>query len=202
MLNLENDYEPLLLPPSGVSKILILAGYAEEYPGFPVTSLLSAPTIGNLTEGLRLWRLMPDAVIIVSGGIMRKGEQSFAASMADFLVQMGVPGDRILIEGVSQNTYENFLESEKYLEGEPFILVAQACDMRRAMAVARKLGMQPVPAPASFRVRQHFSGLSTGRQILRVFESFIYPSPDNLSRIQWAYHEYAGYYWYRFRGRI
>lgn len=202
MFNLEKAYAPLLQPPENVDKILILAGYAEEHPGYPVTSLLSEPTIGNLTEGLRLYRLMPDAVIVVSGGVMRKDERSFAASMADFLVQMGVPENRILIEGNSQNTYENFLESWKYLERAPFILVAQACDMRRAAAVARKLDMQPVPAPASYRAHQYYSGLSTKEQILKMLKSFLYPSAGNLSRIQRAYHEYAGYYWYRLLGRI
>ena len=202
MFNLEDDYAPLLMPPPEVKKILILSGYAEEHPGYPVTSLLSGQTIGNLVEGLRLYRLMPDAVIVVSGGVMRKGEQSFAASMADFLVQMGVPGEHILIEGESQSTYENFHESSKYLHDEPFILVAQACDMRRATAVAGKLKMQPVPAPASYWTRQYFSDSGAGERILKLFESFLHPSPENLRRIQWAYHEYAGYYWYRFRGRI
>lgn len=202
VFNLEKDYAPLLQPPAEIKKILILAGYAEERPGYPITSLLSESTIGNLTEGLRLYRLMPDAVIVVSGGVMRKGEQSFAASMADFLIQMGVPKKQILIEGNSQNTHGNFLESWKYLESAPFILVAQASHMRRAMAVARKLKMYPVPAPASYWARQHFSGLSAGMQILNLLEPLIHPSPGNLSRIQWAYHEYAGYYWYRFRGRI
>jgi len=202
VFNLEKDYAPLLLPPPEVNKILILSGYAEEHPGYPITSLLSEPTIGNLTEGLRLYRLMPDAVIVVSGGVMRKGEQSFAASMADFLVQMGVPENHILIEGVSQNTYENFLESWKYLREDPFILVAQACHMRRSMAVARKMGMQPVPAPASFWVRQHLFDLETKTYIFRLLDSFLYPSPNNLIRIQWAYHEHVGYYWYRLRNRI
>ena len=202
VFNLENDHEPLLLPPPDVKKILILAGYAEEHPGYPITSLLSQPTIGNLVEGLRLYRLMPDAVIVVSGGAMHKGEQSFAALMAEFLVQLGVPGNRILVEGTSQNTYENFLESRKHLQNEPFILVAQACDMRRAAAVARKLQMQPVPAPASYWAKQHFSDLDTGRRFVKLLVSFFYPSLENLSRIQWAHHEYAGYYWYRFRSRI
>ena len=202
VFNLERDYEPLLLPPPEVKKILVLSGYAEEHPGYPVNNLLSEQTIGNLVEGMRLYRLMPDAVIVVSGGVMRKGEQSFAASMADFLVQMGVSSDHILIEGTSQNTYENFLESRKYLQDEPFVLVVQACDMRRATAVARKLQMQTVPAPASFWARQHLFGLDKGKRAFKLFELFFHPTPDNLNRIQWAYHEYAGYYWYRFRSRI
>ncbi|MDR1728432.1 MAG: YdcF family protein [Acidobacteriota bacterium] len=204
MFGLEKDHPPLLRPPlePQVRKILILSGYAEEHPGYPVTSLLSAASVGNLTEGVRLYRLMPDAVIVVSGGVMRDGERSFAASMADFLVQMGVPSGRIQVEGESRSTYENLAESKAYLGDEPFILVAQACDMRRALAVARKLGMRPVPAPASYWVRQHYGGLSGGERMLKMLAAFVHPSPENLSRLQWAYHEYLGYHWYRLRGRI
>ena len=204
MLNLEKDYMPMLQPlkQHGPNKILILSGYAQEHEGFPITSLLSEMTVGNLTEGLRLYNLMPDSFIVVSGGVMRKDERSFAASMAEFLKQMGVPEERILIEGNSQNTYENFRESGKFVGTEPFILVAQACDMRRAMAVARKLGMNPVAAPASFWALQHYSGLNKSEKTSKFLGAFFYPSIENLNRIQWAYHEYAGYFWYRLRGWI
>jgi uncharacterized SAM-binding protein YcdF (DUF218 family) len=204
MLNLEKDYAPMLQPPKhpGPDKILILSGYAEEHEGFPITSLLSGMTIGNLTEGLRLYRLMPDSVLIVSGGVLRKDEQSVAASMAEFLKQMGVSEEHILIEGNSRNTYENFRESGKFVGTEPFILVAQACDMRRAMAVARKLGQNPMAAPASYWASQNNSGLSKLEKTGKFLSHFFYPSVENLNRIQWAYHEYAGYLWYRLRGWV
>jgi len=204
MFQLEKDYAPLLWPPRRpeVKRMLILAGYAEEHPGYPVTSVLSQRTVGTLAEGLRLYRLMPDAVIVVSGGVMRRGEQSFADSMADFLTQAGVPAERILVERKSQSTYENLLESKAYLREEPFVLVAQACDMRRAAGVARKLGMNPVPAPAAYQARQHYDGLSARGWAAKMLVSFFYPSPENLGRIQWAYHEHLGYFWYRLRGRV
>ncbi|MCL2877224.1 MAG: YdcF family protein [Acidobacteria bacterium] len=204
MLNLEKDYAPMLHPPKQPrpGKILILSGYAEEYEGFPITSLLSEMTVGNLTEGLRLYRLMPDSVVIVSGGVLRKDERPVAASMADFLKQMGVPEERILIEGNSRNTYENFRESGKFLGTEPFILVAQACDMRRAMAVAGKLGMQPLAAPASYWALQRYSDLNKSKKSGGFSGAFLYPSVENLNRLQWAYHEYAGYLWYRLRGWV
>jgi len=204
MYNLEKDYAPLLQPPEQpqTNKILILSGYAEEHEGFPITSLLSEMTVGNLTEGLRLYHLMPDSVLIVSGGVLRKDERSVAASMAEFLKQMGIPEERIIIEGNSQNTYENFLESRKFVGTEPFILVAQACDMRRAAAVALKLEMRPIAAPASYWALQHHADLNESKKTGSFWGAFINPSVENLSRLQWAYHEYVGYIWYRLRGWV
>jgi uncharacterized SAM-binding protein YcdF (DUF218 family) len=203
MLNLEKDYSPMLKPPKPVpDKILILSGYAEEHDGFPVTSLLSEMTIGNLTEGMRLYRLTPDSVIIVSGGVLRKDDRPVAASMADFLKQMGIPEEHILIEGNSLNTYENFRESAILVGTEPYILVAQACDMRRAMAIARKLGQRPLAAPASYWALQHYSDLNKLQKTGRFLGAFLYPSVENLNRLQWAYHEYVGYIWYRLRGWV
>ena len=84
--NLERHFEPLLAPEESqkISRIVILAGYAEEHPEFPITSNVSAQTISSLTEGLRLYRLIPGAKLITSGGVARVGDKSVAALMADF----------------------------------------------------------------------------------------------------------------------
>ena len=121
--------------------------------------------------------------------------------MAEFLRQAGVPESDVIIEGNSQNTYENLLEVNKLVGGNPFMLVAQACDLRRAMAVARKLHMNPAPAPACYWALQYHTGISPLKNAARHLEAFMHPSVENLSRIQWAYHEYVGYVWYRLLGR-
>jgi uncharacterized SAM-binding protein YcdF (DUF218 family) len=184
----------MLKPPSssGIDRIVVLAGYAEENKFFPITTVVSERTIGSISEGLRLYRQLPDAKLIMSGGVVREGERPLAASMSDFLQQMGVPAGDIIVEGNSRNTYENLSEVRKLIGSKPFILVAQACDLRRAMAVARKLDMNPTPAPACYWVlpRHTYS------------EALIYPSTERLRRIQWACHEYVGYIWYKLLGRI
>jgi uncharacterized SAM-binding protein YcdF (DUF218 family) len=188
---LECRFQPLLVPPQAppVSRIVVLAGYAEEHPGLPITSNVSLQTIGNMSEGLRLYRLIPGSKLIMSGGVARRGEKPVAAMMADFLQQMGVPAADLIVEGASQTTYENFLETRKLVGTQPFILVAAACDLRRAAAVAKKLGMNSIPAPACICTLQHP-------------RKFGLPSLENLSRIQWAFHEYLGYAWYRVLGRV
>jgi uncharacterized SAM-binding protein YcdF (DUF218 family) len=204
ILQLEKDYPPMLVPPASakIDRIVVLAGYSEEHRGFPITTLVSEQTIATMSEGLRLYRLLPGSKMIMSGGVVRRGERPVAAAMSDFLQQMGVAASDIVVEGRSANTYENLAEVKKLVGSVPFILVAQACDLRRAMAVARKLQMNPVAAPACHWALQNHPDQGTAEEIGKYIESFFYPSTDNLFRIQWAYHEYVGFSWYQFLGRI
>jgi uncharacterized SAM-binding protein YcdF (DUF218 family) len=205
VLGLERNFKPLNTPPESpkIERIVILAGYAEEFPGIPITSSISKQTIYNISEGLRLYRLLPGSKLITSGGLGPRGEKPFAASMADFLRQVGVPDRDLIVEGNSRNTYENLVEVHKIIGSAPFILVASACDLKRAMAVARKLDMNPVPAPAFIWALQHYPpGMSLKDWIGDFFKRFTRPSTENLSRLQWAYHEYVGYVWYQLSGRI
>ncbi|MBN1569895.1 MAG: YdcF family protein [Acidobacteria bacterium] len=203
--NLEKGYPPLLAPPTNgqIARIVILAGYAEDNSGIPITSNISSQTLGNISEGLRLYRLIPKSKLIISGGVLKKGDRAVARYMADFLQQMGVPGKDLIVEGKSQNTYENLREVRQILGADPFILVAAGCDMRRAMGVARKLRMNPIPSPSNIWTLQKFEGTrNTSSGIFASVRKWTHVSLDNLSRLQWAYHEYAGYLWYRMLGYI
>ncbi len=200
---LERQFEPLLIPQeaSKISRIVVLSGYGEEHPNFPITSNVSAHTIGNITEGLRLYRLIPEAKLITSGGVVRTGDKSVGALMADFLQQMGVPSEDLIVEGNSRNTYENLLMVKELVGKDPFILVAAACDLRRAVAVAKKLQMSPIPAPSIiWTLQNHPKDADLANQLIGFFKSG--PSLNNLFRLQWAYHEYLGYIWYQLLNRI
>ena len=84
---------------------------------------------------------------------------------------------------------------------DTFILVAAACDLRRAVAVAKKLQMNPIPAPSGIWTLQNHPGDAGAiDQLIGIFKSA--PSLNNLFRLQWAYHEYLGYVWYQLLDRI
>jgi uncharacterized SAM-binding protein YcdF (DUF218 family) len=202
---LERQFQPMLTPPESpkISKIVVLAGYAEEHHGIPVTSNVSARTMGNMTEGLRLYRLVPGAKLIVSGGVARAGDTPVAALMAEFLQKIGVPATDVIVEGRSRNTYENLVEVKEIVGAEPFILVAPACDLRRAVAVSKRLEINPLPAPSCiWTLQNHPRIMSATEQLVDFSKSFGSPSLENLFRLQWAYHEYIGYFWYQLIDRI
>jgi hypothetical protein len=156
-----------------------------------------------MAEGIRLYHLMPGAKLVVSGGVVRDGDGPIAGLMAAFLRQSGIPGDAVIVEANSRNTYENLLEIRKITGGDAFILVTSACDLWRAAAVARKLGMNPLPAPACIWASQRYpEGMSAGEWFRVVIGRFAHPSVNRLSRLQWAYHEHLGYLWYLLLDRV
>lgn len=203
--NLERDFAPLAVPPAGQPApwIVVLSGYGEDHPGIPVTSTLTGETIGRLSEGVRLYRLSAGSKLVLSGGKLHEDSRPVAAIMADYLKQQGIAAEDIVTEERSLTTYENLVEIRKILGDRPFILVTSALDLRRAVAVARKLGMQPLAAPACIWMLQNWprqmSWLQFGRALL---EALADPTPQRWTYLQWAYHEYLGYVWYKILGRI
>jgi uncharacterized SAM-binding protein YcdF (DUF218 family) len=203
--NLEGFYPPLQAVDSSsrVERIVILSGYGVENPSTPVTSNLAGETICRVAEGIRLYRQIPKSKIVVSGGILRRGDKPIAQQMADFIVAMGVSTEDVLVEGRSRDTYENLVEVKPIVGQNPFILVTSACHLRRAMAIAHKLGMTPIPAPACIWTLQEFPpGKPWSAWSLKVVKSFGYPSVARLGSLQLAYHEYVGFVWYRLLGRL
>jgi uncharacterized SAM-binding protein YcdF (DUF218 family) len=197
--SLEVQYPPLLQPPVvALDRIVVLAGYGETHPTIPVTSNVSPHTLCNLVEGLRLYHQMPGAKLLMAGGRLRQDDQPVAHIMADLLRALGVPADDILVEGQSQTTYENLLYVKGLLGTQPFVLVAAACDLPRAMAVGHKLGMAPVAAPACIWTLQQSPEVS----VRGVVDGMLTPSLERLARLQWAFHEYVGLLWYKMLGRI
>jgi uncharacterized SAM-binding protein YcdF (DUF218 family) len=205
ILHLERKYPPLLAPPvsSQIDTIVVLSGYGEEHPTYPVTSNVTDETLCSTAEGIRLYRLLPGAKIVFSGGVLRKGDKPVAGIMADLAEQMAVPATDIVVEGRSQNTYENLVEVKALVGERPFILVAAACSLRRAVAVARKLQMKPTPAPACIRASQHYpDSPKVSDWIVTLLTHFTRPSQARLSLLQLAYHEYLGSVWYWLLGRV
>jgi uncharacterized SAM-binding protein YcdF (DUF218 family) len=202
---LESSYPPLhsVDSSSGVDRVVILSGWGQEYSSIPVTSNLGGETICRIAEGIRLYRQLPKSKIVVTGGILKKGDKPIAEQMADFILAMGISTEDVLVEGRSRNTYENLVEVKPIVGQNPFILVTSACHLRRAMAIAHKLGMAPIAAPACIWTLQEFPpGKPWSAWSLKVLKSFGYPSVARLGSLQLAYHEYVGFVWYRLLGRL
>ncbi len=203
--SLERAFPPVQMTGSNrnVEAIVVLPSYGEENSTTPITSNLSDDTIGRLVEGIRLYRQDPRVKLLMSGGILKKGDPAIAALMADFAKAMGVPGEDIQVEGDSRDTYESSLEVRRILGDKHFFLVTSGYHLRRAMAIAKKLQMHAIAAPAQIWTLQHFPpDMSWTAWSLQVLESFSTPSQYRLIYLQRASHEYVGYLWYWIKGRI
>lgn len=202
---LEQPYKPLLKPETlgSVSWIVVLSAYGVDNPGTPITSNLSEETMYRLVEAVRVYRRLPKATIVVSGGVLRRAEKPIATLMAEFLFSMGIPPQDVLTEAESKDTYQNLLFTQKLVQNDAFFLVTSAYHLRRAMGVSRRLAMKAIPCPAYVQTLQHHpTGLSWVEWSGDMLLSMSPPSPGRLTLIQRAFHEYVGYFWYRFQGRI
>ncbi len=91
--------------------------------------------------------------LIFAGAPSPDGRSSIAGAMAEMARRFGIPGEDILIEDRSSNTYENIVFTKSLFaeRRKPVWLVTSAIRMPRAMAVAAKQGLQTIAYPCDFR---------------------------------------------------
>ena len=88
----------------------------------------------------------PDTVIIVSGGQGSDEHISEAQGMHDYLVEKGIPEEKIVMEDQSENTFENLIFSAEYLKKETdrVGIVSNNFHVFRAVRIAGKAGYESV----------------------------------------------------------
>jgi len=189
---LENQY-PRGGWPARVDGVLILSGGMNlemlRTRGVPAMELSK----GRLVGGYEVARRYPDAKVIFSGGsgVLGGAAMSEAEGSRYVFAQMGLDSKRLILEQRSRNTYENILFVRDIAQprpGEVWLLATTASHMPRAMGVARKLGWPVRPWPTDYMTTP--SGISG-----------FFQYSGNLSRTDYALHEWLGLLVYRLTGR-
>ena len=194
LLRLENTY-PVFKPDKGntrgVKWIVILGGGKNSCPNVAVSGLLNQEAMQRLAEGIYLSREIPGARIILSGGLPVNGI-SASRAYAITAVKLGIDKSRIVIEERPRDTYEEAKKIRETLKKDRFILVTSAYHMKRAVALFKKQGMHPIPAPAGHLIRGC---------LLFKHENFLFTS-DNLQNSSRAVHEMLGILYSKITGQI
>lgn len=176
----------------GASAVVVLGGgsIAQRARGDEI-GVLSKSSALRVLEGARLYRILDDPWIIVSGGISDRPGQITPESQAlrDGLIQCGIPIDRIILEPQSKNTHDHPLTIAPILDKydvDRFVLVTSPWHYLRVMATFRSYGMDPIPSSAVW----HSEGMFESRNSLL-------PSDQALSVSKTSLREYMalGYYW-------
>ena len=200
LVPLEQRY-PALLHPETVSWgpkdstspkwIVVLGGGHVSDPRLPANSQISAPALGRVVEAVRLHKAVPGSKLLLSGGALFDPVPE-AEVMAQIAVVLGVRPQDVRLEPDSLDTVDQAELIAKMIGREKFILVTSAAHMMRSMALFRRCGMQPIPAPADFQVRRA-QGLSPG---------WFFPGTVSLEQEEIAVDEYLGLAWAWLRGQI
>jgi uncharacterized SAM-binding protein YcdF (DUF218 family) len=97
-------------------------------------------------------------IIVAAGhGYPTKNNFTEAGFIRGKLIQLGVPQERIFIEGASRNTLENAQFSKRLADsvhvGGPYLLISSAMHLPRASKVFRKAGIDAVLYPCEFQTK-------------------------------------------------
>ena len=190
---LERRYPPILKTDmlSGVKWIVVLGGGHISDPNVPITSQIVGSTLVRLAEGIRLHRLIPGSKLVLSGGAVFD-PVSNAKIMADMALALGLGRSDLVLEDESKDTKDEARLVKHIVGRDRFILVTTASHMPRSMALFRKQGMSPIPAPTEHLVkeREHIS------------PGMFFPGASNLRKVERAFHEYMGLLWGKMREQL
>jgi len=171
--------------------IVVLGGGHVSDPRLPASSQISSAALGRVVEGVRLYKSIPGSLLLLSGGGVYDPVPE-ADVMARIAVLLGVKPQDITRERDSRDTEDQAAVISKIVGAEKFILVTSAAHLPRSVALFKKHGLKPIPAPADYQVKD-----AQGPDPTRFF-----PQAGPLRLTAAAWHEYLGLAWAWLRGAL
>ncbi|HAT8178530.1 TPA: hypothetical protein JA361_03435 [Legionella pneumophila] len=181
---LESRYSVVKQINPNVKWVVVLGGGQNTGEGMPANDLLTSASIKRLVEGVRLFRALPNAKLLLSGG-GSTGEQGEALLLAELAKWFSIDSEKIVIETVSINTADQARELAAIVHDQPFYLVTSAIHMPRSMALCQQQGLHPIAAPTDFTF---FWSTDT-------WVKMVIPNSYNLAYTSIALHEILGKIW-------
>lgn len=172
------DLAPLLdgVEPEKRALVILAGGLRNDHDFVPPPERLGDATQARLLGGARLYREHDGFGVVVVTGTGHR----FVSAMADYLVLLGVPRDRIALETLATDTETNATHTAAILEKhapKKVVLVTSAMHMPRSVAAFRDAGVEVVPAPVDYN-------LIEGNKLI--------PSARSMRRSARALHEILG----------
>jgi uncharacterized SAM-binding protein YcdF (DUF218 family) len=179
--------DPAELAAQGVGAVVVLSGSNHPAQATPA-GRCGASTTMRLLEGVRLWRGLEGASLVLSGGSHAGGPPA-ARTMAGLAGWLGVPEDALVLETGSWDTEDQARRLARLLAGRRAALVTQAAHLPRALAMFRAYGLHCLPAPAD---------RATGPALELAVVDLV-PSAAGLEMSRTAFYERVGLLWFRLR---
>ena len=155
---IESQYRPIGVDssrmecaPAGTDIVVLGQGLANE-PARPMLSRVNRILLARLLEGVRIHRRTSDSriVVSVSGDSTREDEERF---IREFAGVVGLTRDRFVLMSGSQDTAAEARNVRAVVRGTRVVLVSSASHLPRAVALFRREGLDPIPAPCDYETR-------------------------------------------------
>ncbi|MFQ3574416.1 MAG: YdcF family protein, partial [Thermodesulfovibrionales bacterium] len=155
MRGLEGD---LQIPKKADVDVIILLGGASDLQAPDLTGLGSpnGDTLARVVTAVRLYKDVKVPIIVSSGKVF-ENKPSEANILKRFLIDLGVPEDKIIIEDKSRDTIENARYSKEICVQRGFkkpAIVTSAYHIKRSVMSFKKVDMSVIPIPAKFKTWQ------------------------------------------------
>jgi len=187
---LENHHPTFNVDKVSVNYVVVLGSGHKSDERLPVTSQISLTSLARLMEGIRIYRTNADAKLILSGWGGADPVPN-AVVVANVAMALGVPKTDIIKEPRAKDTHDEAKLIKAVVGDAPFALATSSAHMPRAMALFRQQGMNPIPAPTDYLVKN-----SPNQSPNLQFGAY------NLRKSESAIHEYLGLVWAKLRGQI
>jgi uncharacterized SAM-binding protein YcdF (DUF218 family) len=119
-----------------------------------------------------------------------------SALLRKYVISIGIPDSVILVDSISDNTYQNAIYCADILKKDcpkgKYLLITSSIHMRRAIGCFKKAGIEVTPYSTDKR---------TGKRIFD-FKHYLIPSIEALSAWNSFIHEIIGYLMYAVRGYL
>lgn len=182
--SLEDRYEEIVKINPEVRWVVVLSGGQAQVMGKPANSLLYGASIKRLVEGVRLYRQLPAAKLLLSGGGYGF-EVAEAIHLSELASLFSIPAKDIVLETKSINTIGQIKAIKTIVHNEPFYLVTSAIHMSRSMSMCEAQGLKPIAAPTDYTYYWNDE---------RWPKTYL-PNPHNLFYWTVAMHELLGRAW-------
>jgi uncharacterized SAM-binding protein YcdF (DUF218 family) len=171
--------------------VVVLGGGSSSDQGLPASARLTEASLARLIEGVRLRRQLPGSRLLLSGGSVF-GSDPDAETMRALALELGEDPATLVLDAASPDTETQAEVVRAQVGAEEFFLVTSASHMPRAVALFRKAGANPLPAPTHFLAQQN-RALAPGD---------FFPGAAGLRSAETVAYEYLGLAWAKVRGKV
>lgn len=162
--------------------VVVLGSGYHPRDDMPVTAALDSTAVVRLAEGVRLFRQLPGATLILSGGPVA-GHPPSADGYLKLATAWGVPRESIQLMDDVLDTAAEIRELRNRVGGSPIVLVTSASHMPRALEYCARYGVRAVAAPTGHLAEPPATWGLRG---------WLLPSGVHLRKTETAVHEYVG----------
>lgn len=179
---LENEYKAYLDINPNIKYLMVLGhGHVTNNEISP-HSQLSGSALMRLTEGIRIFKKLNNAKLILSGYAGDDDITPHAIISKNVAISMGVDENSIITFEKAKDTKEESLFAKELVKDEKLILVTSAFHMKRAVKLFKEENINLIPAPTDFLAKEKNDYLRE-------------PNSKELRKTELAFHEYIGLAW-------